>query len=81
MSSTPITYQAKILWFDREWQMSNNGVLIPKVPGTWSGTTWWKPIDIISETLRGAIREWVERSTNTKTSLLRKREWDPHSPK
>jgi hypothetical protein len=31
MTSTPIGYKAKIYGFDREWEMSDNGVLIPKI--------------------------------------------------
>ena len=34
MSSNPIVYQAKIYGFDREWKMSNNGVLIPRSPSS-----------------------------------------------
>ncbi|MFZ2256329.1 MAG: hypothetical protein WAW59_07485 [Patescibacteria group bacterium] len=34
MTSTPIAYKTKIYGFDREWQMSDNGVLIPKLPGS-----------------------------------------------
>jgi POTRA domain, FtsQ-type len=32
MTSTPITYKSKIYGFEREWEMSDNGVLIPKMP-------------------------------------------------
>ena len=31
MTSTPIRYKTKIYGFDREWEMSDNGVLIPKI--------------------------------------------------
>lgn len=55
MTSTPITYHARILGFDREWRMSNNGVLIPKLPNTASGTLSTTPVEIISVSLRGEV--------------------------
>lgn len=55
MTSTPIVYQARIYGFDREWRMSDNGVLIPRISraGTWSTTL--RPIEIVSEALKGEV--------------------------
>ena len=55
MSSTPITYDAKILWFEREWKMSENGVLIPKTSKSASGTIQGKKFEIISEALKWEV--------------------------
>ncbi len=57
MTSTPITYKTKIFWYDREWEMSNNWVLIPRIPWTWTETekTWLKLLEVISETLKWEV--------------------------
>lgn len=56
MTSTPITYQTRIHWFEREWQMSDNGVLIPKTSWTsHTGNSDLKGMEVISESLRGEL--------------------------
>lgn len=55
MTSTPIAYKTKIYGFDREWQMSDNGVLIPKLPGSWTGTAELINMEIVSESLKWEV--------------------------
>lgn len=55
ISSTPISYTTRITGFEREWQMSNNGVLIPKISSTWSGSAWTIMMEVVSDTLRWEV--------------------------
>lgn len=55
MTSTPIVYQTRIYGFEREWQMSDNGVLIPKISWTSSWAIWLKQMEVVSEALKAEV--------------------------
>ena len=87
MTSTPIIYQARIYGFDREWRMSDNGVLIPKISNTGTWSTALKPIEIISESLKGEVFfDYKQVITDDKMLLINRiielfeSEWEDIAP-